>query len=102
MIDKRLYDFLVDWNEWRLKGAPDGQPYRREFGLCSNQDIFDGTPLRSEHSVEEEFARQGIDFVHPFGTANYKKRCSSMTQHLCPKRIALVERMIAEYEEADG
>ena len=74
---------LQRWHDWVLAGAPDCQPYRREWGLCANLD---------EHGGELLALFRGARF--PFGRSEYYARMWGYSQHECPKRLAWVRKML--------
>lgn len=82
-----IREFLVEWNNWRLGGAPEVNEF--EFndscGLCSNLDNY-------LDSVKEQFGQLLNHEDYPFETK--KDYQMDKKKHLNPKRIAWVERMI--------
>lgn len=93
-----LIAFLKAWHDWALDGAPDGEPFKRCFGLCTNADIF-GNP--AFHALKErlydEFGDEEADI--PFGAIEYTVRSNARTQHECPKRLAWVRAQLVEAGE---
>jgi len=89
-LDPMVRAAFQNWNDWRLRGAPERKIYSRGGGLC--------------HAVGEYFYAHGEDYWHgydlcrdlfsgpfPFGEDNYDDRCRLSIQHLDPARIAWVE-----------
>lgn len=85
-----LIAFLKAWYDWAASGAPDGEPFSRQFGLCSNAY---GSKL--ERELEDLFEGHAA----PFGGGNYLARSHARTQHECPKRLAWVRARLVEAGE---
>jgi hypothetical protein len=92
-----LIAFLKAWHDWATSGAPDGEPFQRCFGLCTNcRDNFGENAWESlVGALEEEFG----DSCDPFGYYDYSAREKARTQHLCPKRLAWVRERLIEAGE---
>ena len=78
----RLLEELKAWLAWAENGAPEGEPYDRRFGLCSN--------LAGGMELHLLFNRESF----PFGHDDYRERLRKKTQHLCPLRLAWVRDQI--------
>jgi hypothetical protein len=72
--------YLRDWHDWVERGALDGEPYWRHWGLCLNAPS--GVIIADLHAA--------FGCSYPFGDDDYRKRARSHTQHKCPKRLAWV------------
>lgn len=92
-ISPELRAFLQDWLDWVERGAPEGEPYGRSYGLCLNARYEWGYALSSE--LERLFAAQGLNAATPFGSG-YFARAVGKTQHECPKRLEWVRKTLAE------
>ena len=91
MMSPELKSALKDWLDWVERGAPEGEPYSRRYGLCSNLDRFDDV----SDELSEVFRLQDLDDTIPFG-CDYDIRSLSRTQHECPKRLAWVRKQLEE------
>lgn len=97
---KTVYQFLKEWEAWRLDGAPELEPFSRSVGLCGNLLNWS-----DDHDAVRELKNALRDntegpYLFPFGAEDYYRRAEWGTQHLCPNRIKWVENFIREYEEA--
>lgn len=94
-----LIAFLKAWHDWATNGAPDKEPFYREYGLCDNVEECPGLTETSADSVTDEL----IDFfkleLFPFGADDYDERYYDRTQHECPKRLAWVRERLVEAGE---
>lgn len=94
-----LIAFLKAWYDWATSGAPDGEPFTREDGLCDNVwnwKIGTSMPQRRIHSaLTEMFGGRWF----PFGEENFDARHEDATQHECPKRLAWVRARLVEAGE---
>lgn len=81
-ISLELRAELQAWYDWTLRGAPNGQPFYRNWGLC---------PSVGRNRAEIEAI---LGELFPFGEDDYKKRLTDSTQHECPKRLAWVRKML--------
>lgn len=88
-----LIAFLKAWYDWATNGAPDGDPFSRDAGLCPNA----GTGLRGE--LKDLRQMHFTNWVYPFGRADYDMRTTRGTQHECPKRLAWVRAKLVEAGE---
>lgn len=93
-ISEDLRAALQSWLDWAEGGAPNGEPFFRDVGLCTNMwewDVEVGPELREV--LEEEFVD---DFEYPFGQHDYIERQDDSTLHQCPKRLAWVRKILGE------
>lgn len=93
-LDPMVRAALQDWNDWRLRGAPKGEIYRRSSGLCNSVGWY-FRAHRANCWRGLTLCRDLFSEDHPFGKDNYNKRCWLGTQHLDPARIAWVEATLA-------
>lgn len=100
-----LLEFLEAWYEWAtVVGAPQGEPFLRECGLCDNIENhewncsahWDGFVAMDD--LRRLFVRDGLSSKYPFGERNYRTRHLEDTQHECPERLEWVRKTIAELE----
>lgn len=86
-----LIAFLKAWHDWATSGAPDGEPFCREDGLCDN--------TVSDRIYKELKGLFGGN-TFPFGDYDeYQDRAAEATQHECPKRLAWVRERLVEAGE---
>lgn len=76
--------FLRDWLDWVDQGAPEGNPYSRLFGLCSNSVIYSKAAAFGLY--------QAFNTIYPFGAIDYYDRKRDATMHECPKRLAFARK----------
>lgn len=89
-----LIAFLKAWHEWATNGAPDGEPFTRQYGLCANANRF------GRGRLGDEMERAVDDRPYPFGGhREYDARFFARTQHECPKRLAWVRERLIEARE---
>lgn len=74
---------LQGWYDWVLAGAPNGEPYLRGWGLCSNV-------LTHQQELRAIFGGE----PYPFGYEDYDFRQLNNSMHECPKRLAWVRKML--------
>lgn len=100
-----LLEFLEAWYKWAtVDGAPQGEPFLRELGLCDNLGEYGYSGICSDQWNEEvsrddlhrKFIEGGLSPLYPFGEDNYYTRCREDTQHECPERLAWVKQTIQE------
>jgi hypothetical protein len=106
--DPPLIDFYRSYIAWLDAGAPDGEPYHRNGGLCHS--------LRQWYLRVEESATAGlgvyrhllhrdllglapIESMFPFGSTDYHRRHRDCTMHLCPKREDFVRTRIRVHDK---
>lgn len=92
MISNELRAALANWLEWAENGAPNGAPFYRGYGLCTNMCGRDVGP-ELHWVLTEEF---GDDFEYPFGRFEYIERQKDDTMHECPVRLAWVRKILGE------
>lgn len=92
---KTLKGFYKAYHAWIIAGAPDGKPFNRMYGLCSNLGDWcdwDGTLIRQ---MKNQFADAGLHLTYPFDGVSldteYLHEASRKTMHLNPARIKWVE-----------
>lgn len=91
---KALQDFYIAYGVWLDRGAPDGEPFWRNEGLCDNW-IGQGIH-KSGRALAMQFAQAGRDRHYPFGGAGvFDDEEWLETMHLNPIRIAWVRARIA-------
>lgn len=96
--DEQLLEFLLDWNDWRLAGAPEWQTFSRATGLC---DAFVRWQQAKQLPITAvvllaRFEDDNLDINYPFGGgAEYDYDGCNDTMHLNPKRISWVLKTIA-------
>lgn len=84
--------FLKDWLDWVDRGAPEGGPYYRTYGLCTNICHYNPIPFEEiSDNLSNIFSSR-----YPFGLANYSSRAREKTQHLDPARLEWVCNALEE------
>lgn len=96
-MSRDLIAFLKAWYDWATSGAPDGEPFDRDVGLCDN--ICERNPGASGEEVRKELAAALGGKMFPFGFSSYCNREVQLTQHECPKRLAWVRARLVEAGE---
>lgn len=99
-LDPMVRAAFQNWNDWRLRGAPEGKIYTREFGLCDAVGTYfnaHGKDYRQGYVL----CRDLFSGPFPFGKDNYNERYLLDTQHLDPVRIAWVEATLADNSVGD-
>lgn len=103
-----LLEFLEAWYKWAtVDGAPQGEPFLRECGLCDNLEQYGYPGICSEQwneavardDLQRKFLEGDLNIAYPFGEDNYDIRHQEDTQHECPERLAWVEKTIQELKE---
>lgn len=92
-----LLEFLKAWHDWATSGAPDGEPFHREYGLCDNAKC-NSLSLSDELRNLFKLGRRNGDFecfIYPFGARDFDDRGGNNSMHECPKRLAWVRATIA-------
>lgn len=88
-----LKTFLTDWLAWTERGAPEGDPYTRRYGLCHNAKVFDSrTRVSMWGLLDTQFDEDAATF--PFGEDAYRAARTAKTQHLDPNRLAWVRAQL--------
>lgn len=103
-----LLEFLEAWYKWAtVDGAPQGEPFLRECGLCDNLEQYGYTGICSDmwnegvarDDLRRKFHEGGLGTEFPFGESRYQTRYNSDTQHEDPERLAWVGKTIQELKE---
>ena len=90
-ISPALHAYLTDWLAWVERGAPDGEPYRRAFGLCFHAQ-------RISPALWSDCFGQFSE-AYPFGGPHeYHREQCSKTAHLNPARLTWARQTIATAE----
>jgi hypothetical protein len=96
-MSPELRAFLADWLAWVERGAPEGEPYSREFGLCASVYSYARlAPRVSGHDLHVELCILFGDCDFPFGFENYDQRNFDETQHKDPARLAWVRAQLEQ------
>lgn len=93
-LDPMVRAAIQSWNDWRLRGAPDREPYWRNYGLCTAVGVYfrlNGWTFGGGCNLCAALFK----YPYPFGRVNYHERRALNTQHLDPARIAWVEATLA-------
>ncbi len=88
-ISRALAEYLTDWLAWVDRGAPDGEPYWRRWGLCCNALFVVGEEL------QELFGREHFPFDTP---AEHSIASITNAQHLNEARLAWCRSTLATAE----
>lgn len=93
-MSPELSKALADWLTWAETGAPDGKPFDRSFGLCSEIKQHAGSAACLE--MKEMLCKEFDDPEAPFGgLPEYWDRADNNTQHENPARLAWVRKVLA-------
>jgi hypothetical protein len=103
-MSELLHQFLSAYIAWVDEGAPHGDPFARDRGLCSNfEDWMFGQCLSYEigdreiNDLSKLFASEGLDRGVPFGGLElYLDERDAHVLHLNPARIAWVRAKLAQ------
>jgi hypothetical protein len=95
MQSKPLTVFYRSYYRWLLNGAPDGKPYYRCWGLCTN--LTEKYKLTGHIHTEMvmQFNRAGLDSLTPFNhprRVSYSYETATNICHLNPERIEWVKK----------
>lgn len=93
-MSPELKSFYLAYNAWLEEGAPEGQPFSRETGLCSNLEQFDVSLLAE---LQTQFsAGNFVREIFPFNpvAGSYDAEYKAGLCHLNPERIAWVKEMV--------
>lgn len=82
--------YLRDWLAWVHCGAPDGRPYSRVWGLCSNTSEYPADPATLVIVNEGLCDAFPEEDAYPFGRDAYTVAVNDRTQHLDPRRLEWV------------
>lgn len=98
-ISAELRAYLADWLAWVERGAPEGEPYSRRFGVCGALGSYPGQHLSREMDWVLR-AQFGNRHLFPFcGPEESGREYSEATKHLNPRRLAWVRMMLGTYDE---
>lgn len=97
MMSPDLIAFLKAWHDWATNGAPEGKPFWRWAGLCTNSHLFGGDADAALQTLMRETLGPQADM--PFGDGEFARRALTSTQHECPKRLAWVRERLIEAGE---
>ena len=78
-------DYIARWYAWAMNGAPEGEPYSRNIGLCRK-----GMSAAVVADLETAFAHEPF----PFGAMSYMTNMALETQHECPNRLAFCRAVL--------
>ncbi|MFM2472398.1 hypothetical protein [Burkholderia cenocepacia] len=101
-MSKEMREFLDAYLAWVEAGAPQGKPFERSYGLCSNianhvASFSAFTQIDSE--LPELFAASGLEPNYPFGGfAVYWDDHHNGAHHRNPSRIAWVREQLNRTE----
>lgn len=96
-ISPELRAFLADWLAWVERGAPDGELYSRDYGLCDNASYCnEAKPAAIRLSLVDAFAADGLDDLYPFGGYEFAQAEDTYTMHEDKNRLAWVRAKLAE------
>lgn len=91
-MSKNLKTFYKAYAAWLDAGAPHGQPFVRNNGLCLNLLLKMPLPYEETNAAFEEMSEQfheaGLGTLFPFDTREEYHTCDNM--HLNPRRITWV------------
>lgn len=97
-MSEALKEFYAAYVEWVDAGAPHGQPFVRNNGLCLN--LLLKMPRSYEENnaafeeMTEQFCEAGLDVSYPFDTPMGYSMCKDM--HLNEARISWVKTHLEE------
>lgn len=96
-----LIAFLKAWHDWATKGAPEGKPFWRDYGLCDNARANSYAAFDEMNALFSRGREEGLFecHVYPFGEHDFENRSATLTQHECPKRLAWVRQKLVEAGE---
>lgn len=98
-ISPELRAYLADWLAWTERGATEGKPYSRRFGVCGAMDSCPGKHLSREMGwvLQAQFGKRHL---FPFGGHEESAReYSEAAKHLSPRRLTWVRMMLGTYDE---
>jgi hypothetical protein len=103
-----LKRFLQSWIDWIDAGAPQGEPFSRNTGLCAN--VYDWTIecdldidaiTKILRELRKTFRADNLHPMTPFGgNVVYLKETETATQHLNAERLAWVRSKVKQHETA--
>lgn len=98
-MSNELKEFYRAYKAWLDAGAPDGKPFTRSCGLCTNLFEFclglDIDECDVSNEMCNQFATARLPESYPFGIDNYHTDRLNETQHLNLARIKWVEEHAA-------
>lgn len=98
-ISPELRAYLADWLAWTERGAPEGEPYSRRFGVYNTLNSYPEKHLSREMGWVFQ-AQLGKHHLFPFcGHKESAREYTKATRHLDPRRLAWVRMMLGTYDE---
>lgn len=90
---KTLREFYQAYADWVDAGAPDGNPFRREWGLCTNLYFFGYCDDDLLYEMSKQFEAAGLDPELPFNKDwdDYAREYKEDGSHLNAVRIQWVK-----------
>lgn len=91
-MNKTLKEFYQAYAAWLDAGAPDGQPFYRNVGLCHSLGKFGGD--RDAYiEMGRQFEAAGLDYKYPFNNSqgDYYDMSGLYSHHLNPLRVQWVK-----------
>lgn len=95
---KELTAFYYAYWDWLVAGAPEGQPFYRNWGLCkclSSYYKHDANRFMLNDEMKAQFKNElklcNIENLFPFGYSDFQFRERLSLMHTCPKRRAWVK-----------
>lgn len=82
-----LRAYLADYLAWVERGAPEGEPYRRNHGLCYNTQWCPDYDVNYDMMQDALAAAWPVDFLYPF-EGEYNDHWNEY--HLNDARLAFV------------
>jgi hypothetical protein len=97
-MSQRLKEFLAAYLSWVDSGAPDGQPFIRRLGLCSNFQNW-ANSYETDEEIHAAFVADGLDVLYPFGGPDtYFDEQDAGKLHMNQERINWVRSKVAQHE----
>lgn len=85
-----LQQFYNDYAAWLDAGAPEGQPFYRNLGLCASVTQYPYHQPRWK--IKKQLEDAGLDKIYPFGGEyQFETDFDNATMHLNPERIKWVK-----------
>lgn len=91
-MSPELNEALTEWLNWVERGAPLGEPFERDSGLCWV------IPISLRDELKLLFIGDGLCGAYPFGMDDFDKRFHRGKMHECPKRLAWVREKLGRTE----
>lgn len=97
---KSLLGFYKAYSDWIDAGAPQGKPFSRKVGLCSNLLNMYGDNGIILREMGVEFEDENLEAATPFDQdyEEYIKTCDNSACHLNEKRVQWVKNKLKEGE----